>query len=240
MLCRPGANGADDAGTDRRLVVRRGSAQPDRRADQWRGLQAAKLAPNDEIELGRHRYRINYETPKYRFGRKTDGNFQAVVAPKAGASAPKPPVPGGELGRLVPLGGGPDFAPPEGAADCRPQGAVRRRHRTRDGLLRGTASSSLSRDTGLSGISVAAMGRALMARERRKAGFSPNGRVTIGDQRFQLEYRATGPPPIGAVAVHTDRSLLEQVGLDEDGLDHAVPRENEDPVEANKRRWTLT
>lgn len=196
-----------------------------------------KLAPNDEIELGRHRYRITYETPKYRFGRRSDGEFQAVVTPQR--SRLTAPIPSTSLGRLVPLGGGPDFALRKARltvgrkAPCDviiERATVSGRHCELDFVdghwfVRDLGSRNGTRIDG----------------ERIEEGWIlPNGRLTIGDQRFQLEYHAAGPTPIGAMALRTDRSLMEQAGLDVDNLEAAVPRGDEDPADANKRRWTLS
>jgi pSer/pThr/pTyr-binding forkhead associated (FHA) protein len=174
-----------------------------------------KLAPNDEIEIGKLRYRINYETPKYKFGRKSDGEFAAVVVPKGGeSSAPRPPA-NGVLGRLVPLGGGPDH--PLRSTRV----TVGRKAPAQIVIERSTVSGSHCELELLEGYwfvrDLGSRNGTRIDGEKISEGWVlPNGRLTIGDQRFQLEYTATGPRPIGAIKVRTDRSLLEQAGIDED------------------------
>lgn len=199
-----------------------------------------KLAPNDEIELGRHRYRINYETPKYRFGRKSDGEFQAVVISKNWSDkAARPAAPSGVLGRLVPLGGGADIPLRKTRL------TVGRRAPCDVVIERSTVSSKHCELEFIEGYWFV---RDLDSRNGIRVGgqrvtegwILPNGRVTIGDQRYQLDYAATGPAPIGAVAARTDRSLMEQVGLGSGDLDRVVPREQDDDDPAGARkRWNV-
>ncbi|MFV0446830.1 MAG: FHA domain-containing protein [Planctomycetaceae bacterium] len=198
-----------------------------------------KLAPNDEIEVGKQRFLINYETPKYRFGRRSDGEFQAIAPQKKSSPAPVAvPAANGVLGRLVPLGGGPDLA-------LRKVRLTLGRRAPCDLIIeRGTVSSKhcefefveghwFVRDLG------SRNGTRIDGQKVDEGWILPNGRVTIGDQRYQLEYVAVGPQPLGAVAVRTDRSLMEQIGLGEKELEKAIPREELDPEEANRKRWTL-
>ena len=200
-----------------------------------------KLAPNDEIEFGRHRLRIDYETPKYRFGRKSDGEFQAVTFRCGTVSARGKPLTSGVLGRLVPLGGGADFPL------HKPRLTVGRRAPCDVVISRSTVSSKhceleliegywFVRDLGSrNGIRING--------ERVQEGWIPaNGRVTFGDQRFQLEYTASGPAPMGATPpASTERSLMEQVGLADADLERVIPREGDDNDHtAARRRWSLT
>ncbi|MCA9054254.1 MAG: FHA domain-containing protein [Planctomycetaceae bacterium] len=199
-----------------------------------------KLAPNDEIEIGSQRFRIDYETPKYRFGRKTDGDFQVVTKTASGSSRPIPRT-GGVLGRLVPLGGGPDFAL------TKTRVTIGRRTPCDVVIERSTISS---RHCELEFIEGHWFARDLDSRngiringERTQEGWVlANGRLTIADQRYQLDYMPSGPTPIGAgPAVSTDRSLMEQIGMADGDLDRMIAREEEkvDPG-AQRRRWSLT
>lgn len=175
-----------------------------------------KLAPNDEIEIGKLRYRIDYETPKYKFGRKSDGEFDAVLPTRKNDAAETQKLPtNGVLGRLVPLGGGQDFALRSNRI------TVGRRPPSQLIIERATVSGShcelelvegywFVRDLG------SRNGTRIDGEKVTEGWVLPNGRLTIGDQRFSLEYVATGPRPIGAIKVRTDRSLLEQAGIDED------------------------
>jgi adenylate cyclase len=198
-----------------------------------------KLAPNDEIEVGKHRFRIIYETPKYRFGRKSDGEFKAVYPPpRTAAPAASPSPPNGVLGRLVPLGGGPDFPLRKVRLTVgrKPPCDVIIERATVSGKhceLEFVEGHWFVRDLG------SRNGTRIDGERVEEGWILPKGRVTIGDQRFQLEYQGVGPAPLGAVAVRTDRSLLERIGLAADGLEAAIPRETEDPADANRRRWTL-
>jgi adenylate cyclase len=195
-----------------------------------------KLAPNDELEVGRSRFRINYETPKYRFGRTTDGEFQAVAAGKRSAGS-LPAAGSGPLGRLVPLGGGPDY----------PLRKVRLtvgRKTPCDVVIEHPKVSS--RHCEFEFVEGHWFVRDLDSRNgiringaRVEEGWVlPDGRITIADQRFQLEYQAVGPAPLGAVEVRTERTLLEQIGLSDRDVEAAIPRD-EDPSEINRRRWTV-
>lgn len=194
-----------------------------------------KLAPNDEIEIGKHRYRIDYETPKYKFGRKSDGEFAAIIQPKKSDDATaRLPGANGVLGRLVPLGGGQDH--PLRAAKI----TVGRRPPAQLLLERPTVSGThcelqlidgywFVRDLG------SRNGTRIDGEKITEGWVLPNGRLTIGDQRFQLEYTAVGPRPVGAIKVRADRSLLEQAGIDEDsGVGMARWQEADDTTDRQR------
>lgn len=198
-----------------------------------------KLAPNDEIEIGRHAYRIHYETPKYLFGRSSGGEFQtSAKRSNPSTAAPRPTAPTGPHGRLVPLGGGPDFALSQ------PRITVGRRAPCQMVIERSTVSS---RHCELEFVDGYWFVRDLDSRngiridgQRCQDGWVlPGGRLTIGDQRFQIEYTASGPPPLGATAVRLEKSLMEQAGLDDRRL-HDLPRDDDTQPMAERRRWSLT
>ncbi|MEZ6065578.1 MAG: FHA domain-containing protein [Planctomycetaceae bacterium] len=197
-----------------------------------------KLAPNDEIEIGRHRYLILYETPKYRFGRDKDGSFQrfskrstshVVVARRTA----------GPHGHLTPLGGGPDITL------NRARLTVGRRDSNDIVILKPTISGNHCELEFIEGFWFV---RDLDSRNgiridsvRQPEGWVlPGQRLTIGDQRYQLDYTAEGPPPTGAVAVNADKSLMEQVGINDSDLERAIGRQAEVVEEQERaRRWDL-
>src|SRR5690606_7299552 len=76
-----------------------------------RTCKRQRLMPDDEIALGRHRYRISFEAPRYAgVGRLAKNQRQHRAAPPSAKTeimdVPTAPPAGGLLGRLVPVGGG--------------------------------------------------------------------------------------------------------------------------------------
>jgi hypothetical protein len=196
-----------------------------------------KLAPDDEIELGRHRYRIKFEAPKYSFGRSPSGNFQVAAKRPALRKSSSNPHAIGVLGRLVPLGGG------ENVPLLKPRITVGRRAPCDVVIERPTVSSRHCELELVEGYwrvkDLDSRNGTRIDGERCTEGWVlPDGRLTIGDQRYRLEYTAVGPPP-EVEDVRLGGSLTDKIGLAEADLER-IARSDADEIPAQaKPRWDL-
>jgi pSer/pThr/pTyr-binding forkhead associated (FHA) protein len=199
-----------------------------------------KLAPNDELEFGRHCFRIIFETPKYRFGRDSAGTFRRADSTPSARVAGTHTQPVRPNGRLMPLGGGSDYAL------NRPRFTVGRRAPCTLVIPVPTVSGEhcelefkegfwFVRDLG------SRNGIRINSEKCTEGWVLPGQRLTIGDQRFQIEYEAVSTPPVGLVAVQLGRSLMDQVGLNSGNLEKVVARQSDDEAdEPGRKKWVLS
>lgn len=217
-----------------------------------RTCKRQRLMPDDEITIGRHRYRISFEAPRYAgVGRlaKNQRPHRAAspLARTETMDVPTAPVAGGVLGRLVPIGGGAEILL------NRPRLTIGRRAPC-DIILDRRSISSMH--CGLELVNGYWRVRDLDSRNGVRvnnvrvetAWILPKGRLSIADHRFQLEYVAVGDPPAEALAQDRNRqersaagdqrSFLDKLGLSERDLERAAfdPLEEE---EAAQRRWNV-
>lgn len=228
-----------------------------------RGRKREKLVPNDEIELGKHRFRIEFEAPKHNFGRTPTGSFQ-VVKPKTATPsiapphivstnvvAPKAPAKptgsiarkhSGLLGRLVPLGGGEDHPL------LRVKLSVGRSFEC-DVVIREKTISGKHcelvyengfwkvRDLG------SRNGTRVGGRRCQEAWVKPNARLTLGTEAFRIDYVADGElQEEEIIAASLSGSLAQAAGISRSMIDDiARKHEHEDAKEDSKRnRFDLT
>lgn len=229
-----------------------------------RGRKREKLVPNDEIELGKHRFRIEFEAPKHTFGRTPSGTFQ-VVKPKAAATPSVPPPhiaattsvaaktppkpaasvarkPTGLLGRLVPLGGGEDHPL------LRTKLIVGRSFEC-DVVIREKTVSGRHcelifensfwrvRDLG------SRNGTRVGGRRCMEAWVQPNTRLTLGTEAFRIDYVADGELQDEEIIVGSlSGSLAQAAGISRSMIDDiARKHEHENAKEDSKRnRFDLT
>lgn len=200
-----------------------------------------KLAPDDEIEIGSQRYRIAFKAPKYTFGRTAAGQFRHAARKKSSSmqiAAQRPP--GGHLGRLVPVGGGDPIPLTQRrlTAGRQPpcevvirQKTVSSRHcelELLEGYWRITDLGSRN------GIRING--------ERCTEGWIlPQQRVTIGDQRFTLDYVGEGPAPQNDADFRAEGSLMSKIGLEGKELDEslAAHEKQEPPSPPERERFDL-
>jgi adenylate cyclase len=189
-------------------------------------VKRQKLAPDDEIEIGTQRYRIAFKAPKYTFGRSEAGQFRLAKRKSSSTQIPAQRMPGGALGRLLPVGGG-------DAIPLTKRRITAGRQPPCDVVIRQKTVSS--RHCELELIEGYWRIKDLDSRngvringERCTEGWVlPHQRVTIGDQRFTLEYTGEGPPPINDADLRSEGSLMSKIGLDRDGLERTLAAHDE-------------
>jgi hypothetical protein len=217
-----------------------------------RTCKRQRLMPDDEVVLGRHRYRISFEAPRYagvgRLARNQRPHKPAAFSAQTETmNVPTAPPAGGIIGRLVPIGGG------EEIVLNKPRVTIGRRSPATILLDRRSVSGL---HCGLEFVNGYWRVRDLDSRNGirvdnvkvKSAWILPAGRLSIADHRFQLEYVATGEPPAEALAqqqqrrerhaTSDQRSFMEKLGLSERDLDRARYDEHDDE-DASRRRWNV-
>jgi hypothetical protein len=217
-----------------------------------RTCKRQRLMPDDEIALGRHRYRISFEAPRYAgVGRLAKNQRPHRPAPPSAKTetmdVPTAPPASGVLGRLVPIGGG------EMILLKKPRVTIGRRTPC-DIILDRRSVSGMH--CGLEFVNGYWRIRDLDSRNGirvdsvkvKSAWILPKGRLSIADHRFQLEYTATGEPPAEALAqqqqrrerdaTSDQRSFMEKLGLTERDLERARFEEY-DEQDTQRRRWNV-
>jgi adenylate cyclase len=212
-------------------------------------VTSARLKPQDEIAIGRTRLRISYDAPLEDLESVAEDVLKVDVHPPAPPPAPiapesyKRPEPdpaGYVLGRLLPLGGGPDFPLTKARvtigrkSDC-------------DIVLRYSTVSSMH--CGLEFVDgywrVLDLGSRNGIRvdgERcQSAWLHPRARLSIAEHRFQIDYIPEGPPPEPDMNDPSMRkSLMEKVGVTQQTWDKTLSRhEAENPDEDAPKRYDL-
>lgn len=217
-----------------------------------RTCKRQRLMPDDEIAIGRHRYRISFEAPRYAgVGRLAKNQRPHRAAPPSAQTetmeVPTAPPAGGVLGRLVPVGGGEEFLlhKPRVTIGRRPPCDIILDRRSISGM-----------HCGLEFVNGYWRVRDLDSRNGirvnnvkvKSAWILPKGRLSIADHRYQLEYVAVGEPPAEALAQEQERlersatsdqrSFMEKLGLSERDLERARFEEY-DEEEPQSRRWNV-
>lgn len=216
-----------------------------------RACKRQRLMPDDEITIGKHRYRINFEAPRYsapgRLAKSRSGNKSASAGSQTAVmpSPAGPPV-GGVLGRLVPVGGGQDIplTKPRVTIGRRPPCDIVIEKRSISGrhcdleLINGYWQvRDLDSRNGIRVNNVRV----------KQAWILPKGRLCLAEHRFQLEYVGVGQPPAEALSAEQarrergtqsdQRSLMEKLGLSERDLQRAAFDPDSD--DSAPRRWNV-
>jgi hypothetical protein len=217
-----------------------------------RTCKRQRLMPDDELTIGRHRYRISFEAPRYSgVGRLAKSQRPHRAASPSAQTAimdvPTAPPAGGVLGRLVPIGGG------EEILLTRPRLTIGRRPPC-DIILDRKSISGMH--CGLELINGYWKVRDLDSRNGIRvnnirvetAWVLPKGRLSIADHRFQLEYVGVGQPPAEALseerlrlersAAGDQRSFMDKLGISERDLERAAFDPSGDE-ESAQRRWNI-
>jgi hypothetical protein len=230
---------------------------------------ARRLKPNDEVAIGRSRYRIVYVAPEDAQAAleqlaesvlfagaplrqpirnmpdpHLDRREPSAVAtrPMAVPAAALAAATTGMLGRLVPLGGGPDYPL------LKPRITIGRKSSC-DVALRYTTVSSMHCGLELTdgywrvldlgsrnGIRVDGV-------KCQKAWLYPESRLSVAEHRFQVEYTPTGErPEPEADDPRYKQPLMAKLGIKDRDLDavlarHGLPEPDEGP---ERKRWDLT
>ncbi len=202
-----------------------------------------RLNPNDEIAIGRHRYRITFEAPRYPLGRRHGAQTGGGAAsPRRASRSPQlAGQPGGVLGRLIPTGGGQDIAlhKPRVTIGRRPPCDIVLKHPTvssRHCELQFVDGYWRVEDLGShNGIRVDGV-------PCTSAWVLPQSRLAIADHQYELSYTGIGPAPSPQTVESGPRkSLMAKLGVSEGELDQAVRQESvRDVAEPEKRRWDIT
>lgn len=227
-----------------------------------------RLKPDDELAIGRARFRINYVAPEdpqaeleklaeavlFEDRRPAAAHFVETTAvalpdraaPTAESTVP-PPHPTvvahatGLLGRMVPLGGGPDFPL------LKPRVTIGRKPSC-DVVLRFATVSSVHcglewLDGYWKAIDLGSRNGIRVDGVRcRKAWVFPKVRLTIADQRFQIDYAAQGErPEPDAEDPQYQKSLMSKLGLKDADLEVVLARQGlpEADEEPERKRWDL-
>jgi pSer/pThr/pTyr-binding forkhead associated (FHA) protein len=212
-----------------------------------RTCKRERLLPGDEIAIGRHRFRIAYETPKA--GAKvrpapdsvsrTPAPSNPIASPALSAAVPSPDLlrkvramPPGILGRLIPLGGGVDFvlSKPEitiGRSSSCDVVLASAKVSSRHGQFQLVNGYWRVQDLGSrNGIAVDGV-------KCDEAWIYPDSQVSLADCRFQLEYIPAGPrPQQDLIVARPTGSLLDKLGVTAEEVSRIVaghPLEDEIP-----------
>ena len=214
-----------------------------------RACKRERLMPEDEITIGKHRYRISFQAPKYagvgKLAKSSGRTHRRDAPPRHEPSRPRSSAPaGGALGRLVPIGGGPEIPllrsdvkigrkpPCDIVLGYRSISGVHCRLELRDGYWH---VEDLDSRNGIrvDGVSVT------------KAWVLPNARLSIAEHRFRLDYVGRGNPPAEAVtetnSITADiksRSLIDKLGLTEQDLQRTEAEADSD-AKTQRRKWNL-
>jgi adenylate cyclase len=224
-----------------------------------------KLVPNDEIELGKHRYRIEFEAPKHTFGRTASGAFQ-VVAAKSPTTPTRPMVPAphippaavtsavkssaaptvaapkksGLLGRLVPLGGGEDHLL------LRPKLTVGRGFDCDVVIREKTISGKhceLTFENGHWRVRdlQSRNGTRVGGRRCMEAWVRPNARLTLGTEAFRIDYVAQGELQEDEIIVGSlSGSLTNAVGISQSLMDKLAAQYPDEKEDSKRNRFDIT
>ncbi len=206
-------------------------------------IKREMLLPDDEIALGKHRFRISYKAPKEdakRSARKTPQKSTPQKRDQRGGERmfQRKPVEEGVLGRLVPSGGGPDLALTKSymvvgrSPDCDialPYRKISAQHclfKFQDGYwyIRDLDSSN--------GIKVNGV-------DCEESWVHPHDQISIASYKYRIEFIPSGEAPERSVAMveeNTDRGLLSKIGLKVMDLDEVVEEEDS---EKKPKRWDL-
>jgi predicted component of type VI protein secretion system len=223
-----------------------------------------KLVPHDEIEVGKHRFRIEFEAPKHTFGRTSSGGFQ-VVTPKPASKPNVPPPhitpapaaavatqatprptgsiarrPAGLLGRLVPLGGGEDHPL------LRPKLVVGRSFEC-DVVIREKTVSGRHcelvfensfwrvRDLG------SRNGTRVGGRRCLEAWVKPNTRLTLGTESFRIDYVADGELQDEEIITGSlSGSLAKAAGISRSMMDEIARKYEDEQDDSKRNRFDLS
>ncbi len=222
-----------------------------------------KLVPNDEIELGKHRFRIEFEAPKHTFGRTPSGGMQ-IVAQKTPArpSVPPPHIPpsspdkltkpaipvtvaqqrksSGLLGRLVPLGGGQDHPL------LRTKLSVGR-HFDCDVVIREKTVSGkhceLEFENGFWRVRDLGSrnGTRVGGRRCMEAWVKPNARLTLGTEAFRIDYVAQGELQEDEIITGSlSGSLMQAAGISRSMIDELATKYQDEKDDSKRNRFDLT
>lgn len=217
-----------------------------------RAVKRDRMMPDDELTIGKHRYRIQFDAPKYSgVGRLAKSSRSK---PAAGDPSQKQtmvmdsaavPAGGGILGRLIPVGGGEEIV-------LRKPKLTVGRNDSCDVVIPKRSISSMHCGLEL----VNGYWRAMDLDSRNgirvngmpvtKAWVLPKSRLSLAEHRFQLEYTGVGAPPPDAIADERGelsgpgkRSLMDKLGLSETDL-HGAYSETENDESSRRRRWDLS
>ena len=216
-----------------------------------RTCKRERLQPGDEIAIGRHRFRIDYETPKFGAKNKPASVSRppsTVVSPSPAASRPaaqsvaaKPArsMPPGILGRLIPLGGGVDFILSKPSmtfgrsSSCDLVLAIAKVS-SRHGQFQLIDGYWRVQDLGSrNGISVDGV-------KCEEAWIYPDSQIALADCRFQLEYVPVGPrPQQDMVVARPTGSLLDKLGVTAEEVSRIVASQPEEEAIPLKNRFDL-
>lgn len=231
-----------------------------------KGRKREKLVPNDEIELGKHRFRIEFEAPKHTFGRTPSGSFQAVtpktpskasvppphiaaVATTATPAAGQPPLksagtlarqPRGLLGRLIPLGGGEDHPL------LRAKLTVGRSFECDVVIREKTISGKhceLCFENGFWKVRDLGSrnGTRVGGRRCEEAWVKPNARLTLGTEAFRIDYVAAGD--LGQDEIITGSlsgSLAQAAGISRSMMEDIARNYDDDQDDSKRNRFDLS
>ena len=216
-----------------------------------RTCKRERLQPGDEIAIGRHRFRISYETPKFGAKNKpasvsrplstvvSSSSSAGPAAPPSGSMKPARSMPPGILGRLIPLGGGVDFilSKPSmtfGRSSSCDLVLASSKVSSRHGQFQFVDGYWRVRDLGsTNGISVDGV-------KCEEAWVYPESQIALADCRFQIEYIPTGPrPPQDMVVARPTVSLLEKLGVTAEEVSRIVASQPEEEEIAMKNRFDL-
>lgn len=222
-----------------------------------------KLVPNDEIELGKHRFRIEFEAPKHTFGRTASGGLQVVAhttptrpsvppphipATPSPQAATKPAIPviaaqprkSGLLGRLVPLGGGQDHPL------LKPKLSVGR-HFDCDVVIREKTVSGkhceLELENGFWRVRDLGSrnGTRVGGRRCTEAWVKPNARLTLGTEAFRIDYVAQGELKEDEIITGSlSGSLTKAAGISRSMIDELAAKYQDQDDDSKRNRIDLT
>jgi len=194
-----------------------------------RAVKRDRVSPGDEVEIGRRRYRIEYEAPKAGVsGRRTALSARRAAAAKQSILRQAASC---VLGRLVPVGGGevrqlnqsPVTIGRKAPCDIViPARTVSGRHcelSLRNGYWH-------AKDLGSHN------GIRIDGKPCEEGWVLPQHRISIAEQRFILEYEGRGPAPVPDIAPEVvGKPLMDRLGLSADDFQET------DDAPAKKRKY---
>lgn len=206
-----------------------------------RACKRERLQPDDEIAIGRHRFRIQYTTPKAGAKAKPPGSGNPKSAPLHRMDTPGfgPDADSGVLGRLVLLGGGDDLVLSKASvtfgrsSSCDltiPSSKVSSKHGRLDFQDGHWRIHDLGSTNGIrvDGVKV------------EEAWVYPGGEIALGDLRLRLEYTPRGPRPMqDLVVTRPTKSLLDQLGVSAEELSNIVASHPEEDDIPQRPRYDL-
>lgn len=183
-----------------------------------RPVKRDRLMTGDEIDTGKHRFRINFDIPK---GGASGNRSAPISPPQRTASEIQQQRRSAPLGRLVPVGGGTVFQL------TKPQVTIGRRQPCEVVIPAKTVSSRHCELILKDGYWWAQdldsrNGIHIDGRRCDEGWVLPHHRLSVATERFLLEYDGEGPPPaMNTFAADVKKSLLDRLGLSEDVFDDA-------------------